>query len=389
MIIGIPKETYPSERRVAVIPAHIPLLHKAEHRCLIEQGAGTTAGFPDEMYTEQGAELVSREALFQQAELILQVRTAGANPDLFGQDVSLLRAGQTLIGFMEPLWRPQTLQLLAETGADAFAIELMPRITRAQNMDALSSMATIAGYKAVLLAANRSPQMFPLLMTAAGTITPVRVFVLGAGVAGLQAMATAKRLGATVDGYDVRAAAREQVESVGARFIELDLEVGDAETKGGYAKALDEEIYQRQQELMTPHIARSDVVITTAAVPGKPAPKLISRRMVATMRPGSVIIDIAAEWGGNCELTRAGETVVEHGVSIVGAVNLASTVPMDASMLYSRNLFNFVQHLSKIGALPVPDPATIEEEIARETLVVHNGQIVNERVRKTIAKNGG
>lgn len=388
MIIGIPKETYPWERRVAVIPSHVPLLHKAEHRCLIEQGAGMSAGFPDEMYTEQGVELVPRETLFQQAELILQVRTAGANADMFGEVLSRLHAGQILIGFMDPLWRPQLLQALAGTGVSAFAVELMPRITRAQNMDALSSMATIAGYKAVLLAANLLPQMFPMLMTAAGTITPVRVFVIGAGVAGLQAMATAKRLGATVDGYDVRAAAREQVESVGARFIELDLDVGDAEAKGGYAKALGEEIYRRQQELMTPHIARSDVVITTAAVPGKPAPKLISRQMVDAMRPGSVIVDIAAEWGGNCELTQAGETVMEHGVSIVGAVNLASTVPMDASMLYSRNLLNFIQHLGKIGALPVQDPASIEDEIAHETLVVHNGQIVNERVRAA-ATNGG
>lgn len=347
-----------------------------------------SAGFPDEMYTEQGGELVPRETLFQQAELILQVRTAGANADMFGEILSRLHAGQILIGFMDPLWRPQLLQALAGTGVSAFAVELMPRITRAQNMDALSSMATIAGYKAVLLAANLLPQMFPMLMTAAGTITPVRVFVIGAGVAGLQAMATAKRLGATVDGYDVRAAAREQVESVGARFIELDLEVGDAEAKGGYAKALGEETYRRQQELMTPHIARSDVVITTAAVPGKPAPKLISQQMVEAMRPGSVIVDIAAEWGGNCELTQAGETVMEHGVSIVGAVNLASTVPMDASLLYSRNLLNFIQHLGKIGALPVPDPASIEDEIAHETLVVHKGQIVNERVRAA-ATNGG
>lgn len=383
MIIGIPKETYPWERRVAAIPAHVPLLHKAEHQCLVEQGAGIAAGFPDEMYTEQGAELVSRDALFRQAELILQVRTAGANPDMFGQDIPMLRAGQVLVGFMEPLWQPQTLQPAATTGVSAFAVDMMPRITRAQNMDALSSMATITGYKAVLIAANALPQMFPMLMTAAGTITPVRVFVIGAGVAGLQAMATAKRLGAAVDGYDVRAAAREQVESVGAKFIELELEVGDAEAKGGYAKALGEEIYRRQQELMTPHIARSDVVITTAAVPGKPAPLLISRSMVDAMRPGSVIVDLAAEWGGNCELTRAGETVVEHGVNVIGAVNLASTIPADASMLYSRNLLNFVQHLSKAGALPMPDP-TMKDEIARDTLVLHNGRIVNERVRSAL-----
>jgi len=387
MIIGIPKESYPQERRVAIIPAHVPLLHKVEHKCLLEQGAGIAAGFPDEMYMAQGAELVSRDALFQMAELILQVRTAGANPDRFEQDIPMLRAGQVLVGFMEPLWQPQTLQPAAAAGVSAFAVELMPRITRAQNMDALSSMATIAGYKAVLLAANALPQMFPMLMTAAGTITPVRVFVIGAGVAGLQAMATAKRLGAAVDGYDVRAAAREQVESVGAKFIELELEVGDAETKGGYAKALGEEIYRRQQELMMPHIARSDVVITTAAVPGKPAPKLISRSMVDAMRPGSVIVDLAAEWGGNCELTRAGETVVEHGVSVIGAVNLASTVPMDASLLYSRNLLNFVQHLSKTGALPVPETVSLEDEIVRETLVLHNGRIVNERVRAAFESN--
>lgn len=384
MVIGVLKETYPNERRVALAPPVVPLYKKFECQILVQTGAGLEAAFPDAMYEEQGASIVSsREELFARADCLITLRTAGANEEASSEDIRLLRSGQTLIGFMEPLWRASALVPFAASGANLYAMELMPRITRAQSMDALSSMATIIGYKAVLLAANRLPQMFPMLMTAAGTITPARVFVIGAGVAGLQAMATAKRLGASVEGYDVRPAARDQVESVGAKFVELDLDTDNAEDKGGYARALGEETYKRQQALLTPYLSRSDVVITTAAIPGKRAPLLVTREMVHAMPTGSLIVDIAAEWGGNCELTQPNQIHKEGTVEVIGAVNLASTLPTDASLLYSRNLFNFIQHLFKQGALPTPSlPA--EDEIARETLVATKGEMVNDRVKQSL-----
>ncbi|MCX7994136.1 MAG: NAD(P) transhydrogenase subunit alpha [Fimbriimonadales bacterium] len=379
MKLGVLQETYPNERRVALIPALVANYAKLGFEVLVQSGAGAGAFHSDESYQTAGARILpTREAVLEQADVILAVRTAGANPR-FEADLPFVRAGQIWIGFMEPLFRPQGVGLLAERGATAFAMELIPRITRAQSMDALSSMATVAGYKAVLLAANLLPSMFPLLMSAAGTVSPARVFVIGAGVAGLQAMATAKRLGAAVSGYDVRPATREQVESVGAKFVEIPLEVAQAETAGGYARALEEETLRRQQDLLGEHLVQHEVIISTAAVPGKHAPMLIPRRVVEAMPAGSVIIDLAAEWGGNCELTQPDEIVQPHGVTIVGAVNLPATVPVDASMLYSRNLYNLVAHLHKVGMLPEPKP-DLEDEIARETLVTHKGTIVHSRV---------
>jgi H+-translocating NAD(P) transhydrogenase subunit alpha len=368
MKLGVLQETYPNERRVALIPALVPQYAKLGYEVLVQSGAGEGAYHTDDAYRQAGATVLStREEALALADIVLAVRTAGANPN-FDADLPHIRAGQIWVSFMEPLFRPQGVQQLAARGATAFAMELIPRITRAQGMDALSSMATVAGYKAVLLAAHLSPRMFPLLMSAAGTVSPARVFVIGAGVAGLQAMATAKRLGAAVSGYDVRPATREQVESVGAKFVELPLQVEQAEVAGGYARALEEETLRRQQDLLGEHLVQHEVIITTAAVPGKRAPLLIPRRVVEAMPAGSVIIDLAAEWGGNCELTQPGETVQHGGVTIVGAANLPATAPVDASMLYSRNLYNLLAHLHKVGMLPNPTPDH-EDEIARETLL--------------------
>ena len=283
-----------------------------------------------------------------------------------------------MIGFAEPLTAHAATEAVSARGASLFAMELMPRITRAQSMDALSSMASIAGYKAVLLAAHELPRMFPMMMTAAGTLAPARVFVIGAGVAGLQAIASAKRLGARVEAYDVRPAVREQVESLGARFVELPLETAAREDKGGYAKAQDESFYRRQRELMAKTVAASDVVITTAAIPGKKSPVLVTADAVAGMSPGSVIVDLAAERGGNCELTKADETVHVHGVTILGPTNLPSTVPYHASQMYAKNITTFLQHLVKDGAVRFD----LDDEITRETLVTHQGAIVHARLRQ-------
>ncbi|NOX38073.1 MAG: Re/Si-specific NAD(P)(+) transhydrogenase subunit alpha [Calditrichaeota bacterium] len=379
MIVGVPKETFPGERRVALIPASVPALTKAGFEVLVQAGAGLEAGFLDAEYQEKGAQIVtSREEVFQKADVILQVRTLGANPQKGMDDLKLMREGQVIIGFMEPLTAVEPLQELAKRNVQAFAMELIPRITRAQSMDALSSMATIAGYKAVLLAANHLPRMFPMMMTAAGTIVAAKVFVVGAGVAGLQAIATARRLGAVVQAYDVRPAVKEQVMSLGAKFVELELETAEAEDKGGYAKAMDEEFYRKQREMMTKVVAESDVVITTAAVPGKKAPILITEEMVKGMQKGSVILDLAAERGGNCELTRPGEVVDAHGVTIIGALNLPATIPYHASQMYSRNIQNFLLLMAKEGKLEI----NLEDEILRETLVTQNGQIVNARVKE-------
>lgn len=379
MIVGVPKETYPGEKRVALVPASLPTLAQMGLEVVVERGAGEGAGFPDNQYEEKGARLVEgRAPVFDSADVILQVRGLGANPEAGRADLEHLREGQVVIGFLEPLTALEEARALAERGVTAFALELMPRITRAQYMDALSSMATIAGYKAVLLAANTLPRLFPMLMTAAGTITPARVFVVGVGVAGLQAIATARRLGAVVQAYDVRPAVKEQVQSLGARFVELPLEARDTEAAGGYARAMDEEFYRRQRELMARVVAESDVVITTALVPGKRAPVLVTEEMVKGMAPGSVIVDLAAERGGNCELTRPGETVQAYGVTIIGPVNVPSTVPHHASQLYSRNLANFLRLLVKDGQVSLD----LEDEVLRETLLTHKGQVVHPRVRE-------
>jgi NAD(P) transhydrogenase subunit alpha len=371
MNVGVPIEQFPGEQRVALVPASIAPLKKAGFDVLIERGAGERAGFPDSAYQEKGARIAaSRTAVFA-TDAVLQVRVG---------DFASMRAGQVVIGMADPLSSPDTVRELASRGVTAFALELIPRITRAQSMDVLSSMATIAGYKAVLLAANTLPRMFPLLTTAAGTITPAHVFIVGVGVAGLQAIATARKLGAVVEAYDVRPAVKEQVQSVGAKFVELPLETGQAEDKGGYAKAQDESFYRRQREMMARVVAANDVVITTAAIPGKKAPVLVTADMVRAMAPGSVIVDLAAERGGNCELTRPDEVVVEQGVTILGPTNLPSTVPYHASQMYAKNMTTFLTHLVKDGALKLD----ASDEIAHDTLIAHAGEVVNARVRAAL-----
>ncbi len=379
MIVGVPRETFPGERRVALVPGVIPNLAKVGLEVVIEAGAGVEAGYPDADYASKGAKIVgSRGDVFSSADIILQVLSYGSNDRTGRSDLSLLRRGQTLIGFLRPLGDVRTLEEIAATGVTSFSVELMPRITRAQSMDALSSMGTICGYKAVLIAADKLPRIFPMLTTAAGTITPSRVLVIGAGVAGLQAIATARRLGAVVSAYDLRPAVKEQVQSLGGRFVELPLEVADAQDAGGYAKAQDESFYQRQRELLGKVVAESDVVITTAVVPGKKSPVLVTKEMVAGMALGSVIVDLAAERGGNCELTRSEETIVEHGVTIIGTINLASSVPYHASQMYAKNLANFLVHLVKDGKMQL----NLADEITSGTLVTQGGEIVNPRIRE-------
>jgi len=379
MIVGVPRESYPGERRVALVPGVIANLAKAGLEVAIEAGAGVEAGYPDADYANKGAKvLASRGDVFNTADIVVQVLCYGSNDRTGRADVPLLRKGQVLIGFVRPLGDVHTLQEIAATGASAFAVELMPRITRAQSMDALSSMATICGYKAVLVSADKLPRIFPMLTTAAGTIMPSRVLIIGAGVAGLQAIATARRLGAVVSAYDLRPVVKEQVQSLGGRFVELPLEVADAQDASGYAKAQDESFYQRQRELLGKVVAESDVVITTAVVPGKKSPVLVTKEMVTGMAPGSVIVDLAAERGGNCELTRPEEIIVERGVTIVGTINLASSVPYHASQMYAKNLTNFLVHLVKDGKLQM----NMSDEITSGTLVTHQGEVVNPRVRE-------
>lgn len=379
MLIGVPTEIFPGERRVALTPAAVSSLKKAGFDVLVQAGAGSAAGYPDSAFVEKGARIASsRSDVFGDADLVLQVLCHGSNDRTGKEDLPLLRRGQVLIGFLRPLGTLGTIEEVAATGATAFSIELMPRITRAQSMDALSSMATISGYKAVVLAADTLPRLFPMFTTAAGTIVPARAFVIGAGVAGLQAIATARRLGAVVSAYDVRSASREQVQSVGGRFVELPIEAGDTEDQRGYAKAQEESFYRRQRDLLRRVVAESDVVIAAAVVPGRKSPVLVTSDMVEKMAPGSVIVDLAAERGGNCELTRAGQIVVEHGVTIIGHINLASTVPYHASQMYGRNVSAFVSHLFRSGTLDL-DPA---DEITRETLLTHGGELVNARVRE-------
>ena len=378
MRVGIPKETWPGETRVAVIPAGAAALKKAGLDVAIERGAGTAAGFPDAAYEAQGAAVLDRAELLANAEVVLQVRATPVNGGL--------HQGQTVIGFADPLGAPDAVRNAAATGATLLSMELMPRITRAQSMDALSSMATIAGYKGVLLAANVAPRMFPMLMTAAGTITSAHVFIVGAGVAGLQAIATARRLGARVEAYDVRPAVKEQVQSLGAKFVELPIESADAEDKGGYAKAQDESFYRRQREMMLKVVAASDIVITTALIPGKRAPILLTTEMVEAMAPGSVVVDLAAERGGNCELTRPDETVMHRGVAIVGPSNPPALVPYHASQMYSKNIITFLTHLlGKTGAQQSAVPIDTEDEITRETLLTRDGDVVHPRVRELLA----
>ena len=385
MIVGIPKESFPGERRVALAPAVIPSLLKVGFEVVVEAGAGAAAGYPDAEYAGKGGKILPQRAeVFKAADVVLQVLCYGSNDVTGKADLPLLRPGQVLIGFLRPLGSVETVQEIAATGVSSFSIELMPRTTRAQSMDALSSMATICGYKAVLLAADRLPRMFPMLTTAAGTITPAHVFIIGAGVVGLQAIATARRLGAIASAYDMRPAAKEQVQSLGGRFVELEVEAQDAQDARGYARAQDESFYQRQRELLGRVVAESDVVISAAVIPGKRAPLLVTHDMVEKMAPGSVIVDVAAERGGNCELTQAGKVVVEHDVTIVGYINLASTVPYHASQMYSRNVASFLTHLTKDRKIVIDT----SDEITRETLVTQGGKVVNTRVREFFGLDG-
>jgi NAD(P) transhydrogenase subunit alpha len=379
VIVGVPKEGFPGERRVALVPSAVPTLAKAGMEVAIETGSGAEAGYPDADFAAKGAKILTdRAAVFATSDVIVQVLCYGANDKTGKADIPLLRRDQVLIGFLRPLGSKEILQDIAATGVLSFSVELMPRTTRAQSMDALSSMANISGYKSVLIAADRLPRVFPMMTTAAGTITPAKALIIGVGVAGLQAIATAKRLGAVVSAYDVRPAVKEQVQSLGARFVELPIEAAGAQDARGYATAQDEAFYARQRELMKRVVGESDVVITTAVVPGKKAPVLVTAEMVEGMAPGSVIVDLAAERGGNCELTRAEQTIVQHGVTIVGQINLAGTVPYHASQMYSRNLTTFLTLLAKGGKLNV----NLEDDIIRDTLVTRGGEVANARVRE-------
>lgn len=377
MKLAVEKETFPEEKRVALVPGGIGALQKAGFSVVVESGSGRSAGFVDQAYTDAGATIVSSRDELDDAEVLLKVRAAGAGGPAAASEIGRYHSGQTVIAMCDPLGAPESLKAIAATGVNLFALELIPRITRAQSMDVLSSMATIAGYRAVLLAALESPQMFPLMMTAAGTLKPVKAFVIGAGVAGLQAIATSRRLGAVVRSYDIRPAVREQVESLGARFVALELETGGAEDKGGYAKAMDEEFYRKQREKMAEVAAESDVIITTAAIPGRKSPLLITADAVRGMAAGSVIVDLAAERGGNCELTKADEKVVEYDVTILGPTNLPAEVPGDASQMYSKNICTFLLNMTKDGVLNFD----LSDEIIRDTLVARGGEVVNNRVR--------
>ena len=380
MKVAVVKETYPGERRVGLVPAGVPHLLKAGLEVLVQAGAGSAAGFADQQYVDKGAKIAATRDEAFAADIIVQVRSLGANLKAGRDDLPRLRGGQVLIGMCDPLGEPKAVDEIARTGATLFALELIPRSTRAQSMDVLSSMATVIGYRAVLLAATELPKLLPMMMTAAGTLTAAKAFVIGAGVAGLQAIATAKRLGAVVRAYDLRPACREQVESVGGKFVELPLEAGDAQDKGGYAKEQDEEFYRKQRELLTRVVGVSDIVITTAAIPGKAAPQLITADAVAGMHAGSVIVDLAADRGGNCALTKADERVVAHGVTILGPTNLASDAPTHASQLFSGNVTALLQHIVKNGQLEL----NRDDEIIRETMATQAGQIVHPKIREAL-----
>ena len=382
MIVAVPKETYPGERRVALVPASVPpLIEERRARADRSRRRRARPGLRTMRIARPGPRSIAdRRQLFQSADILLQVRGLGANPHAGAADLEFMRDGLVIIAPCDPLGNPAAVRQLAERGVTLFAMELIPRITRAQSMDVLSSMATIAGYKAVLLAADRLPKMFPLMMTAAGTLTPAKVFVVGAGVAGLQAIASARRLGAVVHAYDVRPAVKEQVESLGAKFVEVPLETTGAEAAGGYAKQLGEEFYQKQRELMARTVAGSDVCITTAAIPGKPSPRIITAEAVRGMAPGSVIVDLAAERGGNCELTKADETVVENGVTILGPTNLPSEVPTHASQMLAKNLTNFAKLIIRGSEFHL----NLQDEIVRATLAAYRGEVVSPQVRELL-----
>lgn len=379
MIVGVLKETLNGERRVALVPAQIALLAKQKHEVVVERGAGEASGYPDAEYTDAGAKLVSRDEVFAQAKTVVAVRGTALVTENGGTDAGKLTGEHVFVALLDPLAQPKLAEAVSKGGAVVYAMELIPRITRAQSMDALSSMANLAGYKSVLLAASHAPRIFPMMTTAAGTLTAAKVLVLGAGVAGLQAIATAKRLGAAVQGYDIRPEVAEQIKSVGGKFVDLGLTAeGD---KGGYAKAQSAEFIAKQQEALAQYVRAADIVITTAQVPGRKAPTLITAAMQKGMRPGSVVVDLAAESGGNCELTKLGTHVVD-GVTMIGPQNLVSELAFHASQLYSRNVVNLLLHLTtKEGALADKD----DDEIVRETRVAKGGSITHERVKTALS----
>ena len=376
MKVAVIKERFPGEHRVALVPTVVGALVKSDHDVLVESDAGLAAGFSDTDYEQAGGTIVSRDDAFE-ADCILTIRACGAAGETWESDRKRMSKKSVIIGMVDPLGDVQACLEDAKTGATIYALELVPRITRAQSMDVLSSQANIAGYEAVLLGATALKKILPMMTTAAGTIRPAKALILGAGVAGLQAIATAKRLGAQVLAYDVRPAVKEQVESLGAKFVELDLETQSSETKGGYAKAMTDEFYKKQQELLGKVIAECDLVVTTALIPGKPAPLLITKGMVEGMKPGSVIVDLAAERGGNCEMTTPGETTCFNGITILGPTNLPAEVATHTSQLYSKNIVTFLNHLISCGF----PQETSDDEICQETLVAQNGQVVHARVR--------
>ena len=382
MIIGIPAEIKTAEKRVAMSPANVQSLTDNGVKVLFQTNAGDAAGYPDGLYTEAGATIsADRAEIFAQADIILQVQSFGSNNENSEADLASLRSGQLVIGMMDPLASPQAAQAVAEKGATAIALELVPRISRAQSMDVLSSMATLAGYKAVLMGASAAPRIFPMLMTAAGTLQPARVLIMGVGVAGLQACATAKRLGAVVEAYDVRPAAREQIISVGAKPVELDLDTGESEGAGGYAKAQGEDFLKRQRELMTAVVAEQDIIITTAAIPGAKSPILVTEDMVVAMKPGSVIVDLAAERGGNCDLTEQGKTVVAHDVTILGPENVPSDLAYHASQMLGKNMQTLLELIvDEAGNLNLD----FNDEIVAGTVVAHEGEIPHPHMRKLL-----
>ena len=383
LTIGVPAETLDGENRVGITPAVLGNLSKQGIGVVIESGAGVAAGFPDEEYEAKGAKIGSRDDAFG-GDVLVQVRVMSGDPA--SPDLAKLRQGQAVVGMVAPFAQPEVVQAVAAKGAALFALELVPRITRAQAMDVLSSQANVAGYKSVLIAAAELPKMFPLLTTAAGTLAPAKVFIMGAGVAGLSAIATSRRLGAVVSAYDVRSAVKEEVKSLGARFVELDLETGqEGEGSGAYATELTPEQLERQRELMAKTVAGSDVVITTAQVQGKKAPTLVTAEMVRARTPGSVVVDLAAEQGGNCELTEAGETVDVEGVKVIGPVNLPATIPHHASLMYAKNVTSFLGLLAKDGQLAVDS----DDQVVKESLVAKGGQIVNERVSEALGAGEG
>ncbi len=377
MKVGVPKETFPGEKRVAISPASIPALAKSGIEVMVESGAGERAGYPDSVYVSKGATIVSSRSAVFAADAIAQVRAAGENLVNGKDDLQWMRPGQWIIASCDALSNLEASEAIAKTGASLFALELIPRITRAQSMDILSSQATIAGYRAVLLAAMELHKLFPMMMTAAGTLTAAKIFVLGAGVAGLQAIATAKRMGGIVYGYDLRTACREQVESLGGKFVELQIANSNSEDKGGYAKAMDEDFYRQQREQLAQTVAQCDVVITTAAIPGRKSPLLVTAEAVRAMQPGSVVVDLAAQRGGNCALTQADQRILDSGVTILGPTNIASEAAYHASLMFGNNVAKFLQNMVKAGQANI----NMEDEIVRETMVTRDGQVVHPKLQ--------